>query len=142
MNKQLKLKSRRPRPAGTRNEIKLTGDKQFELVFSVSKSVGEDTSVVPLVSLPALGDPQEDEMFLPVGPELESLHLRQVDVSSEPFNGGGRVTKHFQLHVGIFFFIGKKLILRIFQELRCTCQTSRLQGFMLSGGRLLLDKNY
>ena len=52
-------------------------------MFSVSKSVGEDTSVVALVSLPTLGDAQEDEMFLPVSPELESLHLRQIDVSSD-----------------------------------------------------------
>ena len=128
-------------------------------MFSISKSVGEDTSVVSLVRLPTLGDAQEDEVLLPVRPELESLHLRQVDVSSEqtiqppplliykeipspePFNGGGRVTKHFQLHVGIFFFIGKKFILRIFQELRCTGQTSRLQGLVLSGGELLLVKN-
>ena len=52
-------------------------------MFSISKSVGEDTSVVSLVRLPALGDAQEDEVLLPVRPELEPLHLRQVDVSSE-----------------------------------------------------------
>ena len=52
-------------------------------MFSISKSVGEDTSVVSFVRLPTLGDAQEDEVFLPVSPELESLHLRQTDISSE-----------------------------------------------------------
>ena len=101
-------------------------------MFSVSESVGEDTSVVSFVRLPTLGDAQEDEVFLPVSPEFESRHLRQVDISSdqtsqppalenhkgipspEPFDGGCWVTKHFQLHIGIFFFIGEELVLRVF----------------------------
>ena len=89
--------------------------------------VGQNAAVAPLVGFAALLDAKEHHPLGPVSPELEPGHVGQGDVAPEPGDGGGGVSKHLKLHVGILLLVGQELVLAVLGELWRAGQTPGLE---------------
>ena len=105
-------------------------------MLPATEPVGQDAAVAALVGLPALLDAQEHHSLGPICPELEPGPVGQRDVAPEPGDGGGGITEHLELHVGVLLLVGQELVLAVLGELGRAGQPSGLERGLGSGGRI------